>query len=337
MDITRKTSWWSWRNNAVLLAFMAAVFGALTYAGDTNVAHNLIISDDRLVSALTYLLLGSWLGVIANYLFARLAGKKVDENFRGLELASWRFQINAMGAGALSAVATFAYLFVAQEGDPSIIIVLTNFSLVYLALYDWVKYKLPLKRTLFSVVLVLVGVPLVAMAKTGGAWYITISALVLLVLVNSGASAVSRIFEKETPQPYSTANFTFWRFLWLAATATVFGLGLANYNGIAIKVWQLLQNLPAAAFLWVAFVMLLAYCGNVSRIEAQKLSRLVTVSVICSSQAVMAIPITILVAWLMPAGTFSIPNDPGVWMMRLLGTLLIAAGIFICPKPQETK
>lgn len=338
--ILGKPNWWSWqswRTNAVLLAFLAAVFGALMYVGDTNVAHNLITSDNRMVSAITYLLLGSWLGLIANYLFNKFAGRKIDGSYQGLQFTSWRFQAHAMGAGALAAVATFAYLFVAQEGDPSIIIVLTNFSLVYLAMYDWLKYRLPIKATLLAVILVLVGVPLVATNKTDGALYVTLSALVLLVFVNSGANAVSRILEKEAPQPYSTANFTFWRFLWLAISATILGLSIAVYNGITAKVFQLLQNLPATAFLWVALVMLLAYCSNISRIEAQKLSQLITVSVICSSQAIMAIPITMAVAWLMPAGTFNIPSDPSVWVLRLIGTLLIAAGIYICPKPQEKK
>lgn len=331
--------WQSWRTDAVVLAFAAAAFGALMYIGDTNVTHNLVLSNRPGIGVITYLILGAWVGLVINYFITRFLGHWMEKKFTKIKVTSRRFQKYALWCGICSALGTFAYLLVAKEGDPLTVIVLSNFALVYVALYDRIKDRLPLKQTLPAVFLVLIGAPLVAVEKWGVAISITFSALLLMLIGNAGLAAASKILEKEVTntEGYDTPNFGYWRWVWLTITATIFAFVVIYFQGAVGDVLQVLQNLSWVALLWIVVTMVFAYGNNFARIEAQRRGDIVPVTVIGASQAILAIPATAAVAWLMPVGTFSIPSDPSVWLLRLVGVALIAAGIIICPKPKEKK
>jgi len=325
--------WWkvNWRYNAVALALLAAVFSALTLVNDTNVLRNVIAHKNGLTAVLAYLIIGSWVGVVANLLYNKLFGRFIEPDFKGEIWVNGKFQLLAAGAGILAAIYTFSYLLVAKDGDPSILIALSNFAIVYLGFYDRIQFKVPLKKTLFSAGLVLLGAGLAVVERIDITIQLTLSALLTMLLVSATSDAASRVCEKAASNSGGGVNLAFWRFLWLAIFATIFSTVVAMVTGSFGELASLLSTVTFGALPWVTLTMFLAYGGNTLRIVAQRHGHLSTVAIVRSAQIAMAVPLTLLVAQI-PNSGFILPSQPLVWAIRLVGTILIILGIRICLK-----
>ncbi|PIP04273.1 hypothetical protein COX53_03395 [candidate division WWE3 bacterium CG23_combo_of_CG06-09_8_20_14_all_40_14] len=334
---SRKWGWSSLRTNATALALIAALFSALFLVNDTNILHNIIVSENKRVAILVYLTLGSWVGVLANLVYNKLFGRFIEPAFSRERWVSSRVQLYSFMAGSLAAVSTFVYLTVAGEGDPSILIALSCFSIMYLAVYDHLKAREKLRGVVSAGLLVLVGAALVAVQDMSAGIHVTLKALFLLLLVKSALDAVSRVFEKEIVKESGSVNLAFWRFLWLAVTATILAFAWASFAGIRNVYLELLGSLWLKALPWVALTMLLAYGGNTFRILAQRYGNVSTVAIVGMAQVAIAVPLTLVIAGVAPSGTFTLPTDPKVWAVRFVGTILITFGILLCPKAKKEK
>ncbi|OGC78011.1 hypothetical protein A2619_02915 [candidate division WWE3 bacterium RIFOXYD1_FULL_39_9] len=324
-----------WRTSGIVLALMAALFEAFVLISDTNVMTNVITHEQGIVAVLVYLTMGSWIGVTLNYVYNRLFGPTIDPTFTGEKWIGGTQGLWVAVAGITGALGTFAYLFVAGKGDPSILIALSNVSLIYLALYDAKDYRgKSVVLVVIAAAMVLIGAGLASVNNLGAGLTITVMDLVLLVVFRGGFKAIGSIAIFKVRETENMVNVAFWRFVWLAITGTVLTLLVAGYLGVLDEYFALMTGVWWKAFPWVMLTMFLAYGGNTLAIVAQKYERASTVSMITNANNVMAVPVTLVAAWALP-GMFDLPEGAVIWLLRLIGSALIVLGIFMVPKEKH--
>jgi hypothetical protein len=330
-----------WRRNVVLLALLAALFAAFMSVLDTLVILKPFLGVDTLpdgyvltgeelrTNVFAYLLLGSWVGVVTNLVFNRTFGKTLQPDFRRERFVSIKAQVPVFITGLLAAVFTFTQIFVATSGDPSYLIALSNFAIVYIVLFEgFGKRDLPAKLVLG--VVALVGSVLVSLENIDSALSFRWNTLFLMVVVVGVTMAVSRLIEREhTDRLGGGVNFAFWRFLWLAVVSSVAAPIIAAMSGTLPQFINVLATKSLGALPYVAITMFFAYGTNLLRIAAQRLGgeyNTSRVSIILASCVVFAVPLTFLAKYTFP-NVYTIPEGPGIWLLRGLGTILIAFSI----------
>jgi len=336
-DSKQKSSW-QWRQSGVFLALLAALFTAFIFTIDTQVMTNVIKHDQRLIAVLVYLTLGSWIGVVFNYIYNHLFARHLDPTFTRERVFSGKSGLYVMAAGVSAGLGTFSYLFVAGKGDPSVLIALSTLSVVYLALYDGVKTRGTklLKGTLAALMCV-TGVALVSYTGTlnGTAQTIPLTDILLVAVAFSGFDTVAMIcMGKLAEAKEDMVSAAFWRFFWLSVTATVLSPIVASSYGYFSEYARLMGLVFWKAFPWVLLLMFFAYGGNVLTALAQKFEKASTVKVVKNTQSLLAVPLTLLFAWLLP-DMFDVPAWGPVWVWRMLGGTLIMLAIWLVPKKKK--
>lgn len=343
-----KPSWW--RNSVILLALVGAMFGAFMSIMDTFVISKPFLGVDTLpagyvfsvadlrTNVFAYLILGSWVGVLANLVFNRTFGKILNPGFKRERFISLKIQLPVMAAGFLAAIFTFTQIYVATGGDPSYLIALSNFAIVILVLIEGFRTRTLPKRKLFLAMLALIGSVLVSLESVSQGLVFKWDTLFLMIVVVGGTVAVCRVIErKATDSAGGVVNFNFWRFLWLAVSSSIFVPIFTIATGTFSQFVNVFASKALLALPYVVLTMFFAYGTNLLRIAAQRLCddcNISRVSIILASTAAFALPLTLLAKSVYPE-IYSIPSDPIVWVLRGFGTLLIVYGVIRLERLQK--
>jgi len=308
-----------------VILMAAAVIVAVFSTNDVHIVQNVLETSDPFIPAIVYLTIGAWIGVIINLILSLTPlGKVVDADFVALDWMSLRAQRFAFYAGLMSAAAQLFLLWGAGSIDPGALLPLSNVSLLFIVLYETWKGKIDIKEFALPALLVMLGAFLVALGSAGG-WAISLLGL-SLPLIKSLFAAASRILEQKGTKISDGTNFSFWRFFWLAVTGTVMSIVTAVSFGKWDQFVEVILTKVPSALPWIMFTMFLVYFSVGIGNTAKKYLALSEIHVVMSLPVVLGIPATLLVNWMWP-GTFSVPTDPGVWVMRSIGAVLVLWGV----------
>jgi len=329
---------------AILISALAA---ALYKANDVYITHQFFgDSTNEAVVAFSYLIIGGWIGLICNFFFSQLIGKKLDPRFSGLYLIPWRTQIFSFLAGSIGAVTTFFMLWGSSLYDPSLVIPLASLSIVFLVLYDTlIKRLVRWNQVFWPMVLVIIGTLVLSTSGFKESWpEISLKALIILFVFKGLSDALGSIFSKEgvglfeNAQSVDAVNFSFWRFLWLVVVGTVlslFGfLSMGKLNTfVELATHQFLPALP-----FILLTMFFVFFGNFYQTFAftAKEGTVGKVALLLNIQLVLGIPITIIVSLINPTAFGQLSSDLWYWCFKIVGSLLIFWGVYLLTLKRET-
>ena len=242
--------------------------------------------------------------------------------------------------GFLAACFTFTQIYVATGRDPSYLIALSGFNIVWLVIYEAIRAKTALTsmlKKLMFITLAIAGSILTSLESVELGQFRWEPVLLMTIVVGI-TMAISRVIETETCNDCGgEVNFNFWRFLWLGVTGTAISIIYAYLTNTLSMLVEILKDRAMIALIFVLITMFLAYGNNLLRISAEKHSgkgNADRVSIILSSQAVFAVPLGIM-AWKLLPNIYSFPQDPIVWVLRTLGVLLVLVGVLVLEKTRK--
>lgn len=325
--------WWrrllsSW----VGLAFLAALFLAGVGLSDTYIMHQVIVfKGSPRLATMAYLVLGSWVILVATVLNARFLGKILYPEYKGIRLGGAKIQAWALVTGLLSAIATCFGLVANQNCDPSLVIALSNLPIFYLVLFDCIFKGESWRALLLPGVLVVVGSCLTSFTNLSGLFVAgsSLIGVLALIFVRAPLSAAAKSAQTEGTKGIDPINFTLWRFVWLTIWANVSVFAIAWWYGELRSFVNFLSTVAFQALPFIALTALFASLANVLEISAQKIANSASrVAMIMTAQVWLAVPLTVLFEKILPGSFGELPTSPIVWILRFVGGILIAFGCY---------
>lgn len=324
---------WRW------LTFFSALAATVYKANDVYVTHR-FFSDpsNELMVALTYLIIGGWIGLISNIVFSKFFGKKLDTRFNWFTPASGRVQIYAFGAGTLSAVSTFFMLWGSSLYDPSLVIPLGSLSIVFLVFYDLYRREVSVSEILWPMTLIILGSVAISVYKVSASLpQITFKAIVLLLIFRGLFDAISSIFSRNgvgiqgSSESTDAINFAFWRFLWLVVAGTILAVIFLIGIGKFATFIEILETQFFAALPFVLLTMFFVFFGNALSTYAYSLKEgaVSRVSMLLNIQLVLGVPATLLITRLDPSVLGNLSTDFFFWLLKVTGSILIFGGVYL--------
>jgi len=334
MKESEDPAWWKKiRNSWAGLAILAALCNALFGVNDTYIMHQKIVyHDNSQLAIMVYLMYGSVVGLLMYLVVIGLLGKTIYPKFTGLKLADRRLHLYAFIAGLVSTVATAYNLLANQNCDPSLVVSLSNISVLYLVLYDTaISHQERFRLIIAPALLVILGSFLASLVQVTSwrTFQVSVIGLVALVVIKCGLSAGAKIFQKVGVTNADPVNFAFWRFFYLAMGALVTVSLYALYMGQLRELLALFIQVALASLPWVAATMLLANLGNILELTAQKKVSVSRVSMVLSGQVLFGVPLTLAATALWPGIFGELPIGWLVWLLRGIGAIMIFGGCFL--------
>lgn len=312
------------QKNIIVIGSFAALSTAIYKSMDNFTIHNLIITPDNLTSVFAYLIIGSWTGTIASIFFSLLFGKKlIDKEFVRIVVKNPRMHLYAFISGSISSSSTLFLLMGNQLGDPSILIALANLTVVYTLLFDVWKGQTKLSQILIPTIFTIIGGML---ASFGGSLSITGLGFFYIVILSNGLDATSQISEQNGIRCSDSVSFLIWRFFWLALSGTIIAIVISSIRGYLPLLFKTL-SLSMIYLPWIVATMLFVFLGMGLKFYLKKTQSVSIVLLIMSVQIFISYPITIIGNILKPNIFGLVPDDPKIWMIRIIGSLLIITGI----------
>lgn len=316
-----------WSRAIFFVSLAAAVFGAFYLANDTFIMHQVILHEDSFTAVSAYLIFGGWVGTFCFLVYNALFGKWLDHNYPGFNFGTWKMQLLALVSGAIAASSTAFCLAGNQNLDPSLMTALSNLSILYLVLYDWVGRRIALVKIWLPALLVIGGSTLASVTRLAGGFEITFLGILILLIGRCGTDALERVVRQRGGKRSDAVTFTFWRMLWLTVSGTIFVTTIALARGTLISLVTLLRAIWKPALPWVLLTMLFVFFFNTLFQKALKTGAISKVSMVVNLQTVLGVPLTLLANSLWPGIFGELPSDTTVWIVRLVGMVLIVWGI----------
>ncbi len=322
-----------WRRSAFVVGAVMAASQGIYKTMDNFVVNNLIVLDG-LVGIAAYLTVGAWVGLVGGVLFSLVLGNRlIDPNFERIQVFNSSLQKNAAAAGLTAAASTFFFLWANRIGDPGIVVTLTNTLVLYVLLYELFRGD---KENAHKVIVpaILVGFGGVLSAYSGSL-HITVQ-LLLIVLVGSNLFRLAtEVFEQkavrgENGQQNDSVNVFLWRFFWLAIGATAMSFAIALwYDSVDILIATVLTALTTNTLWFIIATMFFVFVGVGLYLYLKKAVDLTTVLAISSGQIVVAFLLTVIFNAFKPGIFGELPQQGSIWLVRILGSVLIIAGILL--------
>ena len=298
---------------------------------DSFITHNLILGDskERLVKMLTYLSLGSLVGLTVNYVLCQTnLGHYIDPRFVSIGNISGNSLVMAILSGITGALATAAYLWAYNlDIDPSLVMPLRSLAVFYVVVAEAIKGTVQPLDMLLPVLLIVGGVfiGLFAGEKDKKKVYL---AVVLILIVRNGLTAFGDFVSVDAINASDSVTFNFYRFLWLAIGAWTFSVLMMIYQrkiGLYIaSLFKNVKNIP-----WIALVMVVVFFSNGLLGRGASETDATTLNIIMSAPILLSVVISGLVNLKWP-GTFSpVENSTLRWILRGVGSLLLVFGVVL--------
>lgn len=307
------------------LLIWAMILTVVYKLGDSLVLGQ-IVSSDQLVVTITYLTLGSIVGLTINYVLCQTPlGQLLDNSFVSIGSMSSGAHKAAMYSGLFSALATGAYLWALGSLDPSIVIPLTSLTVLYIAIVESLRGKVSFLKVLPSVFLVVLGVA-IAMFYGSGEIAVNIQVWLVLLFGYNILSMLSEVVSKDGVDASDSVSFGFWRFAWLAAAAVITSITLSVINGVFLdylsSLWNSLSVVPL-----IAVVMVFVFFANTLANRGLRLSNATSKNLVMTGQVVFSVFAVALVSYAWPEVFSNTPADFYGWLARVIGASLLMWGV----------
>ncbi len=334
MENKKKIS--GWTKSIFLASIMAAIFRALYLANDTFIMHQIIVSADLFTAVSVYLIIGGWIGTFCTLIYNSFLGKWLDKEYPGFNFGTKKMQLFAAISGIIAAGSTTFCLIGNQSLDPSLVISLSNLSILYLAIYDGIRGSISIKKFWFPALIVILGSIFASTTKITGGLQVTLLGILILLIGQCGTDALEKIIRQRGVWNSDAVTFTFWRFLWLSVSGTIFVIVISLLRGTFYTLLELLIFIFLPAFPWILLTMLFVFFFNTLFQKAIKNGTVSKVSLILNISIILGIPIALFGDWLKPGIFGEVPSDFLTWIVRTLGIILIISGIILINKKKES-
>lgn len=326
-ELTRKQR--KWLAFGLVAAFLTALFKSM----DNVTVRHLITSDDRVTGAFAYLIIGSLAVTVSGFALAPFFARTLDAKFRGLVVRNARIHAHAATAASLAACSTFFGLLAYQTGDPSALVALSGAVLIYIALYDSLKYPGLFSRIRLPVAIAVMGS---GMAAFTGSVNTTLASVALMLVFSNGFSAASEIVEQRGMENRDGSkncaiSLMLWRFLYMAAASIVLAFAVSAFRGRESELLATIGRSVSALPFVVATMMVVFFAIGIKMVI--KSAELLTATLLTISlQVVFAYPITIVGELVSPGLFGGLPNSWVVWIVRISGASLLIWGFLVVKK-----
>jgi hypothetical protein len=306
-----------------VVSLVASLFVALYKAMDNITVHVFIVNENKFITALSFLVVGAWTGVIVGFVLALVAGRLVDPEFRGLTVSNSVMHWRAAVAGLLGAVSTMFILWGNQYGDPSAMIALANSTLIYTAIWEVATKQLSFRRIVWPLLLVFLGSSLAAYT---GSVSVTLAGVVLVAILSNGFGAVGELVEQKGVQHSDGVSMYLWRFLWLAVGGTLLAFAGAYATGELPLLWSMLAMALGAVW-WIVLLMIAVFFGLGLKLTLKRDNPVSVVLLATTFQVLIGYPITFIGDILWPGAFGELPSDPQIWLVRSVGAAFLLIGL----------
>lgn len=326
MKKKRKVSDWFitlLREHPVLSAVLSSIAYAIYTINDTNVMVNHIAENTFLIKISTYLLIGSWGGLILQYVMFTLLGRFMDERYHGLKI---RYAISkpVIIAGICGAIVTAILLYGYNEGKTIVTSFFSSLTVITLLIFD--RRNTHKNGYIFPAILALAGSLMMVYLPGEKMSFdpIVIPLIVMLIL-----STIDKLRKTEPKSiEMGPCNFQFWRFLWLSIGATIIvivsSVWLGFYDSLIQSIKFSVLNINNLTFILLTFVFVAI--SGVLDIGASQMINVSTVAVVTTLNGVFTFILTIL-GHFVSESTYEIPNTQAEWAYTILGAVLIALAV----------
>lgn len=335
----------NWRIDWRWIAVFSAIAAAIYKANDVYITHNFFNDkDNATVVAFTYLIIGGWVGLICNFFYSIIFGKKIDQRFRKITWGSNRTQVFAFISGLFGAITTFFMLLGSSKYDPSVVIPLSSLTIVFLVFYDVSKKQITLEEILKPMIIIILGTIVISLYGLDQSIVkISFEAIALLFVFKGVFDAVGNIFSKigvglrEDSKSSDAVNFAFWRFLWLTVTGTILSVVALNLMGKFSLFLDLLTKQIGVAIYFIAITMFFVFFSNTLQMYAYSLREgaVSKVTMLLNVQLILGVPLTLVVALFDPIAFGNLPSNLVSWVFKILGSVLIFWGVYLLAKKKD--
>lgn len=316
---------------AISVALSAAFFTALNALIDNYIVHNVIISTDRITAASFYLIVGAWVYILCAVVCNKIFGKQIDADYPGFTLGTKKMHVFTVISGTAGAISTFLYLLGSQKLDPSLVLILSCFAVIYVAVFDILKKNIKSRIIIIPACLIILGSGLASMPNIFSnieVVEVTVWGIIIFAGFCSVLNAFGDIVRKKGVGSADAVTFSFWRFIWLSVIATILLIATALIRGKFYDLLEMQKALTLPAFGWISLTMVLANLYNVLSQKALKLGAVSVVLLSINSKIAMGVLLTVLINFLSPGAFGDIPKEWFVWVARSVGAILTVVGVF---------
>lgn len=324
-----KSSWWliNQRRFVFPLLVLSAVFTTLSQVNDTHIAHNLISSEDKLLVASCYLIIGGIVGLLINMVFSMTRlGKVIDPEFQKLTIPGTKTLLYALASGSVSALSTLFFLWGSSLYDPGIVSALAGATVLFIMLWELYKGRIRFSDYIVPALLVFIGGAL-ATSQVGRGLQISVLGIAILLFGKNILGAAGSLLEKEAVVLDNATNVTFWRFLFLTLSGVILAILLAVFRGNLTNLGQLIQDSFWQMLPFVLITMVFVYFSNGFQAASKKYLPVTTVTVVGSLPIVMGLFLGLAVNLFWPNTFTDLPQDIPTIVVRVVGSCIIVAGV----------
>ena len=258
-------------------------------------------------------------------------GNLIDKDFqiRNLRIPLKTLKLTVL-ASLFNAGSLILYLFGVMNFDPSLMLPLMQFVVLYLMLTEFIVSKdLPTVIEIQSIVMITLGAIIVTINPE---MEINFFAVLLVLFPLNLLTGLTVFFQKKvlsTKYPDGRSIDAITTRVWMVIGLFVFyGLLSLPLMTIDNRIDMFLSNFQTGIFL-AAFSMLITFFAAAFRLRGLSMGKTYIVNALVSISVVFSIPITLFaVIFLDPlifGGTVSL--DPFIWILKSIGSILIFIGI----------
>ncbi len=311
------------------ILILAAILTVLYYLADSFTTRHIIKSDNKFLGMLTYLVLGSSVGLVINFLLCQTAlGKIVDPKFTSISAISSTVLIYAIYAGIAGAVLTAAYLWAFKLSiDPALVVPLSSLVILYVAFYEVIRNSVQIATVIWPIAFVLLGIFLGLFNGESNKKKVLQSVFLILIVFNL-CKAFNDIIMVKAVRMSDGVTFGFYRFLFLTIFAWLFSLVVVVLQKkIKLFMYTIYKNL--SSLLVISLIMIVVFVSGGLNNRGAAATDATTLNIISSVPSLLIVILSALVNKVRP-NTFNEDNvDRKRWVMRFVGAFFMIVGVFL--------
>lgn len=320
------------RYTFIILALLSATFNAIYVTMDVYFL-NVILPD-----ALVYGLLTVTIGIITAFFLLlifsipidrkrkRFIGTLLDPHFHGLVIPTKKVFSYILFSALGGTMATFSYFYLTFITDPSTVLPLAKFVILYLLFAElWSERDTPTIIEVQAITMITLGVFLVAASDIN----IDLFAMILVFGPMNVGSAIFTYFQKLakestiTPRrKYDSITLRVWTQFLMMLFLSLSTIPLLTQEQITI-----FFNYFPSVFWFVALDMAIVFFASITYIRALGIGKMSIVNALTSVSVILGIPFTI-VGFLIAPHAFPPPSDSlFIWIVKIIAVVLVTIGI----------
>lgn len=312
------------------LAIMSGVLTASFVVVDSYISSK-ILTDPHVFAEISWI--SGLLIIIGMMLFLALPLRKVhgtriclgtylDPNFKPFHLPPWIVMKYVLLGGVFMAFSVLVYFFMIDSFDPSSLVPLMSFVIIYLLIADFLMEKdNPTIIEVQAIMAIMVGILISTISSSN---FDLKSIILTIVLMNGLAAGVTISHKKatqwvdpKTRKPLDSITIRFYSVLAATLISSIVFVIIMNDAQLELFKSEFVNSFPL-----VTLSMTLATLSYILFLRALRMGKMSIVNSLRSFSVIIAIPLTMIAHWVYPA---EIPFDSG----GSIGTILKSIGAIL--------